>query len=258
MGEVHFMISEAAKRVEVETHVLRYWEEELELPIERTEMGHRYYTEENIQLFNCIKELKEQGMLLKELKMLIPDILKTKAQIKAQKAEKEIIKQVREELTEKSPETTVELFAKQSDEASEKQPVKNAAESIENAKTAKEQPKPAEKTAKNPSISTEQTSLVKAAPEVVMDDKLGQVQALIGDVVQQVVAKNNKVLEQSVSTTVSEKVLKEMNYLMQAKERQEEERYKKLDYLIRQQQTNRKESARLTPGKRLRKLLGDI
>ena len=42
MGEVHYMISEAAKRVNVETHVLRYWEEELSLSIGRTEMGHRY------------------------------------------------------------------------------------------------------------------------------------------------------------------------------------------------------------------------
>ena len=29
MGEVRFMISEAAKQVDVESHVLRYWEEEL-------------------------------------------------------------------------------------------------------------------------------------------------------------------------------------------------------------------------------------
>ena len=31
MGEVRFMISEAAKQVHVESHVLRYWEEELSL-----------------------------------------------------------------------------------------------------------------------------------------------------------------------------------------------------------------------------------
>ena len=37
MGEVRFMISEAAKQVHVESHVLRYWEEELELVIGRTE-----------------------------------------------------------------------------------------------------------------------------------------------------------------------------------------------------------------------------
>ena len=51
MGEVRFMISEAAKQVNVESHVLRYWEEELDLTIGRTEMGHRYYTKDDIQRF---------------------------------------------------------------------------------------------------------------------------------------------------------------------------------------------------------------
>ena len=58
MGEVHYMISEAAKRVNVETHVLRYWEEELSLSIGRTEMGHRYYTEDDIQLFLLYQRTK--------------------------------------------------------------------------------------------------------------------------------------------------------------------------------------------------------
>ena len=64
MGEVRFMISEAAKQVNVESHVLRYWEEELDLTIGRTEMGHRYYTKDDIQLFCCIKKLKNEGCLL--------------------------------------------------------------------------------------------------------------------------------------------------------------------------------------------------
>ena len=38
MGEVRFMISEAAKQVNVESLVLRYGEEELDLTIGRTEM----------------------------------------------------------------------------------------------------------------------------------------------------------------------------------------------------------------------------
>lgn len=74
MGEVRFMISEAAKQVNVESHVLRYWEEELDLTIGRTEMGHRYYTKDDIQLFCCIKKLKNEGMLLKDLKPLIPEL----------------------------------------------------------------------------------------------------------------------------------------------------------------------------------------
>ena len=45
MDEVHYLISDASKKVDVEAHVLRYWEEELELDIPRNEMGHRYYTD---------------------------------------------------------------------------------------------------------------------------------------------------------------------------------------------------------------------
>ena len=33
MGEVHYMISEAAKRVDVEAHVLRYWGGGIDIPI---------------------------------------------------------------------------------------------------------------------------------------------------------------------------------------------------------------------------------
>ena len=83
MGEVRFMISEAAKQVRVESHVLRYWEEELDLDIGRTEMGHRYYTEEDIQLFRCIRKLKNEGVLLRDLKPLIPKLqaIKTKSEV---------------------------------------------------------------------------------------------------------------------------------------------------------------------------------
>ena len=31
MDEVHYLISDASRKVDVEAHVLRYWEEELEL-----------------------------------------------------------------------------------------------------------------------------------------------------------------------------------------------------------------------------------
>lgn len=176
MGEVHYMISEAAKRVSVETHVLRYWEEELDLTIGRTEMGHRYYTNDDVQLFCCIKELKEQGMPLKDLKNLIPDMLQIKKQRKLHKEQGSI-----------SAEIT---------------------------------PEPAE----------EQSELQKALLE------------------------NNKLLESSISQAVSHAVITEMDFLLQAKERHEEERYKKLDTLIRQQQSYRRESARSTPIRSLRRL----
>ena len=39
MKETRYLISETAKLVQVEPHVLRYWEEELGLSIKRNEMG---------------------------------------------------------------------------------------------------------------------------------------------------------------------------------------------------------------------------
>ena len=74
MDTKRYMISDAARLVDVEAHVLRYWEDELELPISRNEMGHRYYTEDNIQMFHRIKDLKEQGYQLKAIKVLLPEI----------------------------------------------------------------------------------------------------------------------------------------------------------------------------------------
>ncbi len=165
MGEVRYMISEAAKRVNLEAHVMRHWEEELGLAIGRTEMGHRYYTDEDVRLFNCIKELKEQGMLLKELKELIPDIQAARAKSKAKKE----------------------------------------------TETKEEKP-----------LSELQMALLE----------------------------NNQVLQEAIT----ESVIKEMGYLFLAQEQQEEERYKRLDSLIRHQQTYRKEYARSTPLRQLRRI----
>lgn len=70
-AEKIYMISDAAKQVKVEAHVLRYWEEELELPVKRNEMGHRFYTEEDLGQFRRIKELKEKGIQLKGIRNIL-------------------------------------------------------------------------------------------------------------------------------------------------------------------------------------------
>ncbi len=72
MGD-YLLISDAAKEVRVESHVLRYWEEELHLPIKRNELGHRYYTEEDVERFKQIKGMKERGLQLKAIKMILKD-----------------------------------------------------------------------------------------------------------------------------------------------------------------------------------------
>lgn len=80
MSETHYLISDASKKVDVESHVLRYWEEELEMNIPRNEMGHRYYTDFHIRLFKQIKELKEKGYQLKAIKTALAKTLDTEGE----------------------------------------------------------------------------------------------------------------------------------------------------------------------------------
>ena len=74
MVKEKYLINEAAKEVHVESHVLRYWEEELALPIKRNEQGHRIYTQEDIDRFIVIKELKDQGLQLKAVRTVLDQI----------------------------------------------------------------------------------------------------------------------------------------------------------------------------------------
>lgn len=88
MEEQRYLISDAARIVEVESHVLRYWEEELELPIGRTELGHRYYTRENIETFQKVKDLKEKGLQLKAIKTILRGLEKFQTKQETSTSEK--------------------------------------------------------------------------------------------------------------------------------------------------------------------------
>lgn len=74
MSEPVYTISQASDLVGKKSYVLRYWEEELGIPIARNEMGHRYYTGNDIQLFLNIKELQKRGLQLRAIKDLIPKL----------------------------------------------------------------------------------------------------------------------------------------------------------------------------------------
>ena len=68
MENKRYIISEASQKTGLEPHVLRYWEDELGLEIERNELGHRYYSEEQINLLCRVKEMKNRGFQLKAIK----------------------------------------------------------------------------------------------------------------------------------------------------------------------------------------------
>lgn len=264
MGEVRYMISEAAKKVQVESHVLRYWEEELGLEIDRTDMGHRYYTEDDIQLFLCIQKLKNEGMLLRDLKPMIPELTATRKRLNAARLEKERKSAHEAEAAPTSggdadlsqtagsasgegadlPQTAVPVSASPAE----------APVSAELAMSPDEAPVSAELAASPDEVSVS-AGLAAPGAEVVQMTQLEQVRSLIGDVLTDVVTANNETLKKDISRKVTADVIREMDFLFQAKERREEEHFRKLDMLIRQQQTSRRETAKVTPIGRLKKLL---
>ena len=66
MDEVHYLISDASKKVDVEAHVLRYWEEELELTIPRNESGAQILYSIFISgLFKQVKNLEGKRVSVK-------------------------------------------------------------------------------------------------------------------------------------------------------------------------------------------------
>ena len=64
-------------------------------------------------------------------------------------------------------------------------------------------------------------------------EKMQQFQTIMTDVLAEALRRNQDILSKEVGGTVSEKLVKEMNYLMRDREEREEERYRKLDETIR-------------------------
>lgn len=206
MEKVRYMISDAANIVHVESHVLRYWEDELELNIPRNEMGHRYYTKENIAEFQRIKELKEQGYQLKAIRMIVHngpiEGLTAEAPIPVGQAP------LSAGAAAAIPQPVQPVAAQP---AAVAQPVQPAAPQQLSVKTTAESPQ----------------SILNNT------DKMAQFTELMTEIVGKALAANNEELGQSISEEVGKQVIKEMNYLMREREEAEEDRFRRLDAAIR-------------------------
>lgn len=71
MTQQMYSIREAAKLLGVEAHALRFWEEELDLRIERNTQGRRVYCEEDMEQFRRILSWKEEGLQLKDIRQML-------------------------------------------------------------------------------------------------------------------------------------------------------------------------------------------
>lgn len=71
MEEKYYSVSEAVRLIGVESHVLRYWEEELQLSIRRNGQGHRIYSGRDIETLRYVRRLRERGLQLKAVRLML-------------------------------------------------------------------------------------------------------------------------------------------------------------------------------------------
>lgn len=227
----YLLISDAAKEVKVESHVLRYWEEELRLPIKRNELGHRYYTQEDVERFKQIKMMKERGLQLKAIKMILKD------------GKLDVLP--KEYMQEKAGGTNA-------DEAGEENTMGIEVISVRDADRG------------NKPIGTAEPEFSEAAlqraPQLSAEsreDKARRLQWLLQQLIRETLRENNEELCQNMK----ESIIKELDYQFRNQEEREEERdrlaqqrseeyYKRMDELLRKKSGRRAEK----PEKREKKL----
>lgn len=62
-----YTINEVAEKLKLNSQTLRKWEKDFSLKIPRNEMGHRYYTEKEVELLVNIQSWKDKGANLKAI-----------------------------------------------------------------------------------------------------------------------------------------------------------------------------------------------
>lgn len=201
------MIKDAAKNLGVESHVLRYWEEELGLEIKRNSMGHRYYDDRDIRMFQEVKDLRDRGFSLKDIK---EGIEKQKEKLKEEHLEEQA--------------TTAQKSNSENNKGNNKEPLLEITkiEAIENR-------------AVKPEEELEQLKIV--------DFKTAQMQNLMNKIVANALRENKDIITSSIKSELTTDVMKQFDTVMREKEEKEEERYRKLDETLRLLQRSNDEVA---------------
>ncbi len=231
MGDSMYVISQVVEKTNIKPHTIRYWEDELNLTINRNNMGHRCYSEENIELLLKIKELKNLGYQLKAIKLLLPDIKRL------DELDQVDILKLKDEMNLRA--MGIEMVEKRGgnpqDEVIE---VSVPSQSVQ---------------AQTQMVETRRPNLAVKASTT---EKMNQFQDIMKRIMLDAVRENNVEITEAVTEKVTDSVVKEMDYLLRIREDREEERFKKLDETIRGVQKSRQEVAATSSKKKKKRMFG--
>lgn len=210
MNKVHYSISDAAKELHVETHVLRYWEEELHLSIPRNQMGHRTYGESEMALLKQIIQWKEQGLSLKEIECKCGH-----ASAKSQDAV----------LLQEMNVNRRQVIPYRQDETALMSGTGGG---------------PAADIRKRAQVSPQVARNVHSDPD---GEKMQQFKQILGRIVTDAIHENSAELSTDIAAQVSDHVNKELDFLFREREEADEAHFKQLDETLRALQKARQEAA---------------
>ena len=214
-----YYLSEAAKKVQVESHVLRYWEEELQLPIKRNEMGHRCYTDQDVKQLKEIKALKEQGLQLKAIRTVLFKMTPEKDEQKTEGQEQDNKEQIGRDKIMEMVKERVEDKTKEKEEMLLNRPHKYVVALSNDQKDAS----------------------AKEQAGADMDMEKSQKAARLQYLLQHMITEAVKTANQELCAEVKDSILKQLDYQFRMQEerdeehwKKEEEHYRKIDEMIRE------------------------
>ena len=262
--------------IDVEPHVLRYWEEELGMEIPRNEMGHRYYTDKEVRLFTMVRDLKDKGFQLKAIKMILSAIDSEENSNKIISLD-EIRKNYENAQKQENEDTPKNNSANPDIQLKDNGQSKINSGTAKNVSTMEFSQNTASKTSDgNQSKLTERGEMIQSKSQsdtaqqtvvgedqenheetgllasrmsgdvsvpLTSEEKMAHFKYMMDSIVMQALKKNNQTLEKQISDQISERLISEMDMLLKLQEEREEERYRNIDEMIRQRQQGYREAA---------------
>lgn len=224
MSQEYYLIKEAAAKVGVESHVLRYWEEELKMDIHRNAMGHRYYTDKDIDVLSKVKELKGKGLQLRAIR----DYLERRRQQIANGAS-DSRTDVIHVVAEAAPKKSVEEV--RGAEPDGKQIPAYSAKEADQAAGGREK--------QEAIVPVKQRAMTGSSNE----EKMEQFQQIMTRVLANAIKENNELIGKSAGEHAANAVVNQIQGMTKEQEERAEERYRKLDQTLREIQRARAEAA---------------
>ena len=248
------MIKDAAKDLGVESHVLRYWEEELGLEIKRNSMGHRYYDARDIKMFREVKDLRDRGFSLKDIREGIEkqkEKLKEEAQAPIE-GRGNVEACVAHGVVDKGAvETGGNVTTTGVKGNGDNVVTTGAMGSGDDVTTTEAKRNGGNMTTtgvkgNGDDVTTIGTSHGQASESnqlKIVDFKTAQMQTLMNKIVANALRENKDIITSSIKSELTSDVMRQFDTVMREKEEKEEERYRKLDETIRLMQRSNEEVA---------------